>query len=177
MSQQRVPLPTLAEASSNEPHYVSSPSNRMPGGLNTDSVYSYSTPFENNQGPSPTEGPSSSRRGREGRSRRSHNGYDRNDYDDDDAVSSAMSGDTLTTPPAKYRSFGQERRQPDDWSSAVGMAENIPIRSDVGHIGGDGLGSSSTAIWNEPPPEPEPEYAASTVGSTKTGGKKKKGKR
>jgi hypothetical protein len=96
--------------------------NNMPGGL-TD-IPSSSTPIRLEQSPSQAAGPS--RRSRRAGSSQLGSGR----HDEDDAVSSALSADTLTTPPGKYRTVEPEEavNVAEGSGSALGRTPSVASR-------------------------------------------------
>ncbi|KAJ3507343.1 hypothetical protein NLJ89_g6362 [Agrocybe chaxingu] len=149
----RAPLPTLDEMPD---HYSHHEGEKMPGGYGG-GIYAEGDPYSagpstgtagqstaNSQSHSKSKGKSKSRRHS---SHHRHHGV--NGYDDDDAVSSAFSEDTLTSPPTIYRPV--EGGPPPDWDSVLDQLNHPPIGmyTITGH---NPLphGSNSTTLWNVP---------------------------
>ncbi|CAA7259167.1 unnamed protein product [Cyclocybe aegerita] len=151
----RAPLPTLDEMPDQYSHHEGE---GMPGGYGG-GIYAESDPYS--AGPSTgTAGPTANSHSHghlkskgKSKSRRHsshHQHHGANGYDDDDAVSSAFSEDTLTTlPPTIYRPV--EGGPPPDWSSVLDQLDHPPIGmyTITGH---DPLphGSNSTTLWSIP---------------------------
>ncbi|KDR75288.1 hypothetical protein GALMADRAFT_249292 [Galerina marginata CBS 339.88] len=141
---QRATLPPVYETHGHP--YPSPIPNGMPGGyINT---HSSSIPTSD-----PPVIPSSSRY--------DHYSSTRHSRYNEDAVSSAMSGDTLTTPPEKHRSMEE-----DDWSGAIASAAHVPIQPSSFT---SRAGSSNTAVWTLPV-----ESASAAASTTNGKGKKKR---
>jgi len=111
---------------------ASSVLNNMPGGL-TDIPSSF-TPIRLEQSPSQAAGHSHRSR----RAGSSQLGSRR--HDEDDAVSSALSADTLTTPPGKYQTVEAEEgvNVAEGSGSALGRAPSVTSRH----------GSATTAVYS-----------------------------
>ncbi|KIM45062.1 hypothetical protein M413DRAFT_24327 [Hebeloma cylindrosporum] len=119
-SSYRAPLPP--DLGSQDPYYVPSAPNAMPGG------YGFHNSSDNHTDPPVV--PSSSR-------------YDKYDDDNDDAVSSAFTTDTFTT--NKYRA-----NREDDWSGAVSSATHAPMHPTGNVVAGPS--SSYAGGWSLPEP-------------------------